>query len=43
MSTVSKSDGILKNGLDRSPLPVESPPQIIAIDYANLRGSAYYQ
>jgi transposase len=36
-------DAILKNGLDRSPLLVEAPPKIIAIDHANLRGSAYYQ
>jgi hypothetical protein len=36
-------DAILKNGLDRSPLLVEAPPKIVAIDHANLRGSAYYQ
>ena len=36
-------EAILKNGLDRSPLLVESPPRLITIDHANLRGSAYYQ
>jgi transposase len=36
-------DAILKNGLDRSPVLVEAPPKIIAIEHANLRGSAYYQ
>jgi transposase len=35
-------DAILKHGLDRSPLLVETP-KIIAIEHANLRGSAYYQ
>jgi len=33
----------LKNGLDRSPLLVDAAPKIIAIEHANLRGSAYYQ
>ncbi|MBV9598151.1 MAG: transposase [Chloroflexi bacterium] len=36
-------DAILKNGLDRSPLLVDAAPKIIAIEHANLRGSAYYQ
>ena len=36
-------DAILKNGLDRSPVLVEVPPRLVAVDHANLRGSGYYQ
>jgi transposase len=36
-------DAILKNGLDRVPLIVDSPPKIVPIQHVNLRGSSYYQ
>jgi len=35
-------ESILKNGLDRQPLP-EAPPELIPRDHENLRGPAYYR
>jgi transposase len=34
---------ILKNNLDRVPVPSEAPPKVVPIRHANLRGAAYYQ
>ena len=38
-------NAILKNGLDKVPLPLdsESLAKIVPIQHANLRGAAYYQ
>jgi hypothetical protein len=36
-------DAILKNGLDRAPVVVETYPQVVPIQHANLRGFSYYQ
>ncbi len=35
-------ESILKNGLDRQPLP-EAPPELIPREHENVRGSAYYR
>jgi hypothetical protein len=35
-------ESILKNGLDRRPLPVAAPPAPV-VEHDNLRGSQYYQ
>jgi hypothetical protein len=34
---------ILKNNLDRVPVPSTAPPKVVPIRHANLRGAAYYQ
>jgi transposase len=36
-------DAILKTGLDKVPVVIESPSKVVPIQHINLRGPAYYQ
>jgi hypothetical protein len=35
-------ESILKNQLDRAPLPGEAPPQPTAVEHDNIRGPEYF-